>query len=195
MEKNKQKILPSTIVLVVLAVVGFFLVALLFSGDRFAKKSFSQNEKNIKEQLAGDVWLSSATEKIKAGDEFDINVYINTNGNDLGVFALDFKFDKKELTINTESGDHGIDKGVDGQSFIVMSNPDDVATGHLRFSGICAQNCANGDKKNIAIIHAKAKNNLKFSNILGQVELKELANDFGKAIDFKSNDKGVILIK
>ncbi|KKP67565.1 MAG: hypothetical protein UR66_C0013G0008 [Candidatus Moranbacteria bacterium GW2011_GWE1_35_17] len=196
MNKNKQRILPSTIIFIVLGVAGILLAVLIAGGDRFTRNGLSQNKKNINknQSINGDIWFSCAKEKIKSGEDFDIDVYINTKGNNLGVFALNFNFDKKDLTVDIESGEDGISKGIDSENFIIMSNPNDITSEHFRFSGICAQNCANGNQKNIAVIHAKAKADFNFSDIVSQLEVKELANELGKAIAFKKNN-GVITIK
>ncbi len=182
-------------VLIALWITGILTVVLLFKGDGSTKKALKQSGKTIvKNESKSDVWLYSTNENLKSGEDFDINVYANTKGNNLGVFALDFNFDKNILVVDISKGKDGLSKGRDGENFIVMSNPNDISDGHFRFSGICAQDCANGDQKHIATIHAKSEADLNFSDIANQLELKELADDFGKPIAFEEKN-GVIIIK
>lgn len=193
MNKNKKKILPSTIVLLVCATVGIVFAGFLLAGKGRGDKNIAK-ALNKTGQSGGDIWFSSSKKDIKSGENFEIEFYVNTHGNELGVFAFDFNFDEKSLIVDTSQGDDGVEKGADGSNFTLMSNPGDISDGHLRFSGICAQNCVNGDRKKLATIYLKAKKDFDFSNSSNYVDVKELATEMGKTIDFE-NKNGVFVIK
>ncbi len=187
MDKSKYKILPSTILFAVLLILSLvFIGELMISGNSKKKSTVTA--------VNSDVWFSSDKEKVKAGESFDVAVYINTKGKQIGAFAFDFNFNQKDMTVDIASGKDGLDKGLDSGNFILLSNPNDVASGHFRFSGICAQDCVNGEGKYLAIVHAKAKTDINFADMGNSLKVKELTNDLGKAIAFEDK-AGAITIK
>lgn len=193
MDKSRKKILPSTVALLACAAIAIIFVGFLLVGGGGSNKS-SVKALNGTDQREGDIWFSSSKEEIASGEDFEVEIYINTHGKSLGVFAFDFNFDKENLIVDVDGGKDGITKGEDSNNFTMMSNPNDVSDGHFRFSGICAQDCVTGDQKKLATIHMKAKKGFNFSDSSNSLDVKELGDELGKAIVFEKKN-GAIIIK
>ena len=191
MQKINEKFLLIMSIALPILLFLFILVTILVCKNN-ASKIYLQNAQNqrINEQSKISqtkepvkIWFSASDKNLKKGQNFDLNIYIDTKGETMAVFAFDFALGDN-FTVDTSSGADGISKAVDSSNFIIMSNPDDVLSNHFRFSGICAQNCVNGNKKHIAVIHAKALNDFSLEDVSNQLSIKELADELGNAIDF-----------
>ncbi len=130
----------------------------------------------------GDIWLTSNQTELGANQTFDLQLYIDTGGKNLGAFDFFLDFNSALLTIDTANGENGIDKGVAAENYTILANIDNINTGHYRFSGICAQNCANNDNAQIAIIHLLTKN-ISTDNTVLSLRLNKLTDDYGHDLD------------
>ena len=194
MWKHEDKLTISLIALPFILVV-FIVAAVLINTSRVSTNNVVTGASLVKNaQEAKSIYLSSVIKNVKKGQDFDFDVYLNTQGEELGAFAFDLKFHNENFTINTEKGSSGITKGDDANNFMIMSNPGDVSSGHFRFSGICAKNCLQGEDKYLVTVHAKAVSDLVLPGNASWLEVKELSNTLGKSLNI-SNYKGNIVIK
>ncbi len=171
--------------------VVFIVAAVLINTNRSAitKTLPMEGVQEVK-----NIYLSSAIKNIKKGQDFDFDLYLNTEGEELGAFAFDLEFKNENFTINAEKGNSGITKGSDANNFMIMSNPNDISLGHFRFSGICAKNCLQGENKSLIKVHARALSDLVVPKIVNWLEVKELSNTLGKTLNI-NNYQGSIVIK
>ncbi len=175
----------------VLFVVGAVLINTnkIFINNKMTNTSLMKGSQKME-----NIWIQTKRKKIKTGENFSFDVFINTNHSELGAFAFDLKFPKANFIVDVSKGSNGLDKGRDASNFLVMSNPDDIIKSHFRFSGICAKNCANGKAQHIATIYAKALSDFNLLTRVNWLEVKELSDTLGHSFEMQKF-KGNVLIK
>ncbi len=138
----------------------------------------------------GDVWHSPPLQHAGVNQNFDIAVFINTGGRNLGAFDIYLDFDTAKVTIDTTQGEDpdtdsgkGFHKGSDAGNYIILSNPNDIVNGHFRFAGISAGPHANGSSEHLIIIHAKTTD--AFTSGVSTLTLRiiNLVDELGQTID------------
>ncbi len=135
----------------------------------------------------GKIKLLPANQNLKADQNFDIEVLVDTGGKNLGAFNMYLDFDPTQITIDTSQGvdsksdtGKGFDKGLDTANYMMMSNSDDIDKGHFRFAGITASGYVNGKDKHLIVIHAKA---IKAGNTKDlSLRVNELSDELGHAL-------------
>ncbi len=128
----------------------------------------------------------ASCDELTAGQNFDIEVFIDTSGRDLGAFDVYFDFAPTQMIVDLSQGENpgedsgrGFHKGSDTSEYIMMSNSEDVANGHFRFAGIAAQNNANGNKEHLATIHAKCVEAFAIENAGFAFRINALSDELG----------------
>lgn len=130
----------------------------------------------------GDVWLTPAEQDIGSGENFNIEVHMDTGGKDLGAFNMYFDFDASFVEIDTTQGDDGVDKGIDTTSYLLFPNISDIANGHLRFAGIAASGYANGSDVHLVTIHAKTTAGFTADSTSLSLRVNEISDELGGAL-------------
>ncbi len=130
----------------------------------------------------GDIRLTPVDSSLAPSQSFDIDLYLDTGGSDIGAFNMYLDFDASDITVDTSSGDDGLSLGVDATNYSIMANPDDIANGHYRFAGICAQNCANVGEVHLLTIHLKTTAGFDSGSSNLSIRVNELANELGATI-------------
>ena len=135
----------------------------------------------------GDIWLTpSNVSNMTPSKTFDVELHLDTGGKNLGAFNVFLDFDPTYISVDTSNGDNGISVGNDTQSYIVLSNPNDVQNGHYRFAGISASNFANGNNTNLVIVHLKSTQAFKSGETNLKLRVSELADDLGSTLSVGS---------
>ena len=109
---------------------------------------------NTAHAAEGNTWLMPANFNASIDTGFNVEVHMDTGGKDIGAFNLYFDFDPTKVTVDTSIGNNGLDNGADTASYTIMSNADELASGHYRFAGIATSNHANGSDVHLVTIHA-----------------------------------------
>lgn len=130
----------------------------------------------------GDVWLTPAEQDIGSGENFNMEVHMDTGGKDLGAFNMYFDFDASFVEIDTTQGDDGIDKGVDTSSYLLFPNIADIDNGHLRFAGIAASGYASGSDVHLVTIHAKTTVGFTADSTSLSLRVNEISDELGGAL-------------
>ncbi len=185
--------------------LGLVLVWLIVGVVRINNSNNHQNTNLVKNTSVGQqeknnqknnvkVWLVPVDKELKADQNFDIEVLIDTGGKNLGAFNMYLDFDPTKITIDTTQGidpssdtGRGFDKGSDTTSYTIMSNSDDIANGHFRFAGITASGYANGNSEHLIIIHAKAIKTVNTKNL--SLRVGKLSDELGHSIVNNTSSK------
>lgn len=180
--KNKKAVLIITLLVVafVLAVAFVLFRFSMVEKTPMSSDTSMKEPKNMTQVSAG--WGEVMSGNIEADQEFELNVYVDSQGKELGAFSFDLKFDPSLATINTSKGAEGIDKADDSSNFMVMANPNDISNGFYKFSGICAQNCGSGKDMFVAKLHMKALASIDTEKFDYELELMELSDSMGKSL-------------
>lgn len=183
--KNKKNILVSKWTLIFFILVGLTFSFTIVTRNVINNKSdkSSLDTSGISNSGKNKIWLQPDAKEIGEGDNFILNVYSDTDSSYLGVFSLELKFNSKLFLIDIDKGEQGFDKGVDGNNFMIMSNPHEVKNGSYRLSGICAQDCVRGKKKHVAIIYAKSLEDFELKDDSFELIVKELGDEMGKPLN------------
>ncbi len=131
---------------------------------------------------SGDVWITLSSSSLGANEGFDVEIHIDTGGNNLGAFNMYLDFDSDDATVLITNEDSGISLGVDAAGYTIMANPDNISSGYYRFAGICAQNCANGTDIHLATIHMQTQAGFDSNSSSLTLRVNELSNELGTAI-------------
>ncbi len=196
MWKYKNWLIVSLVSLFFVAVVFIIVIALRDDSSLPVDKYNDNQNKEVHEteSIKENMWISVADKSIEKGDAFNFDIYINTQDEELGVFALDLMLESDKFTVDIEKGKDGVDKGVDAGNLAIMANPNDISTNHYRFSGICAKGCAQGDASHVATVYLKALNDFDMPEKVEWLKVRELANTLGHTFNLGEYD-GQILIK
>jgi len=190
MLKHNDRLTVSLIALPFVLVM-FIVVAVLINTSKVSTRNLANNSSEENTKGTENIWIKVAKKQIKAGEKFDFDIFMNTNKLELGAFAINLSLSGQGFAINTSQGNKGVIKGGDANNFILASNLDN---NNFKLSGICAQNCAQGQAKHIATIHLQALSDLTLPKSIDYLEATELADTMGKNFDFKKY-QGAILIK
>ncbi len=150
----------------------FLAFAMMFVG-------FSQ----IGKAAQGDTSLIIDDSNLAPSESFDVELHLDTGGSDIGAFNMYLDFDATDVSIDLASGDDGISLGADATNYSIMANPDDIANGHYRFAGICAQNCANVGEVHLVTIHLETTAGFNSGNSDLFIRINELADELGLTIN------------
>ncbi len=131
---------------------------------------------------SGDVSLSPAVFDLSAAESFEVFVYVDTGGEDLGVFNMYLDFDTDDIEVDTSEGEDGIEAGSAATSYRIDVNTDNLSSGHYRFAGVCAENCANGSNVQIVKIYLKTTATFNSGSSDLSLRVNELSNTLGTAI-------------
>jgi hypothetical protein len=140
----------------------------------------------VAQAAEGDVLITPSTQTIAAGQNFDIEVVVDTGSKTLGAFDVQLNFDQTKVTIDTTLGDapaedsgKGFTKGSDATNYTMMSNSDDVASGHFRVGGVAATGGASGNSQHIIVIKAKSLASFTAGSTTFSVVVNELSDELG----------------
>ncbi len=178
----KGKILKLVIVLLIL-LLGF---------------SFWKNNEVLSAE--GDVWLSPNEISLDGGDDFNLEVHIDTGSKNLGAFNMFFDFDPNKIEVNLTQGNvetdnkKGLSKGLDAQNYTMMLNAGDVSNGHFRFAGMAASNYLHGGDKHLVTLHLKVKDNASSGSTSVSLRINELSDELGNALSLGSTSGANIII-
>ena len=153
-------------------------IALLVAVIVFACTFFS----NKSRASEGDIWLTPINQNVGTSASFDVEVHMDTGGNELGGFNLYFDFDSSSVTIDTTQGTSGVDKGSDASNYTIVTNADNISNGHLRMAGIAASGYANGNDVHIATIHAQTTSSFTSGTATLSLRVNELVDELSVAL-------------
>jgi len=187
--------------------LGILLLVLIISVIRMNNPKNIQKTKPTKKIVTkntekSNIWILPASQTLKAGQEFDMEIIMNTQNKDVGAFNLSLNFDPSKIIINTEQGvdikadtGKGFHKGNDAKEYIIMSNSDNVSKGKFRLAGMGITKTVNGEEKHMVIIHAKTTN--KFTSGKTEITLKvnEFSDILGKPIATGESSTATIIIQ
>ncbi len=140
----------------------------------------------------GDMWITPTNQNVDSSQNFDIDIYVDTGGKNIGAFNIYFNFNATDVTIDTTQGDNGLSAGTDTSSYTLSSNANDIANGSYRFAGITASNYANSSSAHIATIHAKTTSNFTSGTSSLSLTISELSDELGIALDTGTTTGAVI---
>ncbi len=129
------------------------------------------------------MWITPTNQNVDSSQNFDIDIYVDTGGKNIGAFNVYFNFSATDVTIDTTQGDNGLSAGTDTSNYTLSSNADDIANGNYRFAGITASSYANSSSAHIATIHAKTTSNFTSGTSSLSLTISELSDELGVALN------------
>ncbi len=188
----KEDKLTLSLIALPFVLVIFIISVVLINSNRVSSsrsKPFKASVQNV--QIAKDIWIKTDKKQITAGENFDFSIFINTNQLELGAFNMELNLVGQDFVVNEGLGNKGVSRGSNAHGFTVIS---DLNNNKLKLTGICVQNCIQGQNENMITIHVKALKNLNLQQPINYLRVTELANTLGKNFDIKKY-QGNILIK
>lgn len=172
--------------------VMFVIAVVLMNTNRtpssnLAVKNLSENNT----QVAKNIWIQTSKKNIRAGEKFSFDIFMNTNNLELGAFAINIDIPKSEFVIDNNQENKGVIKGRDAKNFMIVTA---LKAENFKFSGICAQNCVQGQAQHVATVYFIAKDNLSLPESINFLKVTELATTLGKNFELEKY-QGNILIK
>ncbi|ESQ14028.1 MAG: hypothetical protein N838_13090 [Thiohalocapsa sp. PB-PSB1] len=137
-----------------------------------------------------DAWLSPETQTVSIGNAFEIDVLVNSRGQQIGAFDLGISFDPSLIQVDESQCNDGVCAGADGFDPAAVST--DNAAGTITINGFSITGIGPGSALELLTIHFDAQQTEGTTPV--DLQINTLANPLGSPIGNKDAEGATVEI-